>query len=156
MRLRANAYVYLAIMAIMLFAILWTQLGMKYGIQSKLLPTLIGSIVFLIATVGLWVEVRKEKKAGKEEKKTAGEAKETWRRSLVNFSWVIGFLLGIYLLGYTIAIVIFVSSYMKWLGTRWLTAIVWAVVTSAAIYSAFQFGLQLPLYKGIIPEWLMG
>ncbi|MFH0913905.1 MAG: tripartite tricarboxylate transporter TctB family protein [Chloroflexota bacterium] len=153
MRIRGSAYLFIATLLAMLFAILWAVLTMP-DLESQLMPILFGSIVFFLAAIGLWQELRKEGKA-EGEAKSKGKSREPWGRSLVNFGWVIGFLLVIYLLGHVIAIGVFVLSYMKWLGTRWGTAVLWAVVAAFGIYFAFEIGLQLPLYRGLIPAWLL-
>ena len=61
MKLTGNAYVYIAVLAIMTFIILWSVLVMKH-LQSSLLPMLFGSIVFILAAIGLGNEIRSGKR----------------------------------------------------------------------------------------------
>lgn len=84
------------------------------------------------------------------EKEQSKAAQEPLVRSLVNFGWVVAFLLGIYLLGYITAITIFVLAYMRWLGTSWRMALFFAILAVACIYAGFEFGLQIKLYRGLL------
>ena len=157
MKPKANIYLYLAIITIMLFAILWSLLAME-DLESKLLPLMIGSVVFLLTAAGLLNEIRARRKqreaATAKEKGENVAAQEPLRHSLVNLGWVVAFLLGIYLLGYVVAIAIFVLAYMKRLGTRWHIAVIWAILAAAFIYTGFEFGLQIPLYRGLLFSWM--
>ena len=157
MKLRANSYVYIIIILLMLFVVLWSLLRME-SFESKLLPLLFGSIVFILAVIGLGNEIL----AGGKPKTTATESQaskreetgERWGGYLANGSWLAGFILGIYLLGFIIAIPLFVLSYMKWLGTRWITAIIWSIVSPAIIYGVFEVALDVDLYRGLLLTWL--
>lgn len=147
MKSKANLYLYLVTMAIMLFTVLYSLFGMA-EFESKLLPVMIGSVVLLLAGGGLLSEIRARAM------QPEGAAQEPLPRSLVNLGWVVGFLLGIYLLGYVVAILLFVLAYMKWLGTGWHLAVAFAVLTAAFIYAGFEIGLQLQLYRGLLFGWL--
>jgi len=70
------------------------------------------------------------------------------------FGTLPGFFLGIYLLGFLIAIPLFILSYMKWLGTGWRVAITFTLIIPAIIYSAFEVGLHIDLYRGLLLIWL--
>jgi len=157
MKLTGNAYVYIAVLVIMIFVILWSALVMKH-MQSNLLPLLFGSIVFILAAIGLGNEIRsggKQKTTAPEGAKAGREeTEESWRGYLVHGAWLGGFILGIYLLGFMIAIPLFVLSYMKKLGTRWVTAIIWAIVSPAVIYVAFNVALDIDLHRGLLLPWL--
>ena len=61
MKLSGDARVYLFVLAVSLFMIVWSFAGENYRFESKLLPVLIGSIVVLLAAVGLCNEVRAQK-----------------------------------------------------------------------------------------------
>ena len=152
MKMRGISYFYLIIMVIML-VIIGLSLRMEY-FASKLLPLVFSSTVFVLAAIGLGREILTKEKsgatvaggeAGKQE-----ESRESWRGSLVAGAWVAGFFLVIYLLGFIIAIPLFVLSYMKLHGTRWVVAIVFAVLASALIYGGFELALKVNLYKGLV------
>ena len=148
MKMRGAPLLYIVIMGTMLI-ILVMSLRMDY-FESKFLPFLVASVVFVLAGAGLARQVlvskRRDVVAEKGEGKEAGE----WRRLLVNSAWVIAFMVAIYVLGFIIAMPLFILSYMKWLGTRWRVAAVSAVVASGVVYVIFQLALGIVLYRGLL------
>ncbi|MFC1903057.1 tripartite tricarboxylate transporter TctB family protein [Chloroflexota bacterium] len=88
--------------------------------------------------------------------KTTAELKERkengieLRRLFLIFGWVIAFMLGIYLLGFIIAIPLFTFSYLKWRRRSWISAIVFSGAMLASIYGIFSLGLKVPLFEGVI------
>ena len=144
-KLGGNAYFYIGVIVVALFMIFYSLFGIQYGFQSKLLPVLIGGIAVLLAAIGL----RNEIVIGHKQEVTGLLAQETWRGYVVHLGWVVGFLLGIYFLGYLMAIPVFVLSYMKRLGTRWLTGLISALIATGFIYAVFEIALELKLYRGL-------
>jgi hypothetical protein len=139
-------------------AIFFLLLGL-YGIiqsltfrywESIVLPAAMSSIIFVMAAVEVSKELHRQ---GKQEKVKAGtEVKNRieLRRFGLVFGWAAAFMLGIYLLGFLIAVPLFAFTYLKWRGRSWLTAALFAVVMLAFIYGAFELGLKAPLFKGLI------
>ena len=154
MKLSGDARVYLFVLAIALFTIVWSHLGVDYRFESKLLPVLIGSIVALLATVGLWNELRAQKTHNAPSSPGSAFARESWRGYLIHFGWLAGFLLAIFFIGYLLAIPIFLFSYTRRLGSRFLVAIASATTVSAFIYVAFELALDVKLYRGLLFLWL--
>jgi len=66
----------------------------------------------------------------------------------------VGFFVAIYLLGFIIAIPLFILAYMKAHGTRWLAAITFAILTPTIIYGIFELALGVVLYRGLLFAWL--
>jgi hypothetical protein len=54
------------------------------------------------------------------------------------------------LMGFIIAIPLFVVSYMRWLGTRWRVATISALLMLALVYGVFELAIGIDLYRGII------
>lgn len=156
MERRGNSYVYIAILAVSLFMVLWSLFMIPY-FQSKLLPMIVGSIVLLLAAIGLWGEILTEREqnspAGGEESQGL-MTEETLGGYLANLSWLVGFLVGIYLVGYLLTIPIFVLSYMKRLGTGLMVATISSLITTAFIYGVFEMALELRLHRGLLFTWL--
>ncbi len=149
MKIRSDAYSYIAVMAIMLVFI-GLSLSMEY-FSAKVIPLIIAGISFSLAAIGLAREIWG--KAGPEiidETGGGAEATESWAQYLVIGAWGVGFFLTIYLLGFFIAIALFVLSSMKFRGTRWWVAILFAIVTPAFIYGLFELTLQIELYRGLL------
>lgn len=156
MKLRSIAYVYIVIEVILLI-IIASSLMMEY-LTSKLLPLLVSSLAFVLVATGLAKEIKggnkpREARTGDE---TSGWEKtgETGRGYLINSAWLGGFTLSIYLLGFIVTIPAFVLSYMKWLGTSWLAAFVYTVITTLLVFAIFELALKVQLYRGILLIWL--
>ena len=128
-----------------------SSLRMEY-FMSKLLPLLIGSIVFLLSAIGLVQEIlaRDKSKATVTEDKTPGEqkAEARLREYLPMGAWLGGMSLAIYLVGFVITIPLFVFAYMKSHGIGWLAAIIYATLITVVIYGTFELALGVTLYRG--------
>ncbi len=150
MKLTGTAYFYIIIMALTVVVIV-TSLRMEY-FMSKLLPLIIGSIVFLLSAIGLVQEMLAGDKpeATVTDDETPGEAKaeDKLREYLPIGAWLGGFSLAIYLLGFVITIPLFVFAYMKSHGIGWLAAIIYATLITAFIYGTFELALGVTLYRG--------
>ena len=155
-RLSASSYSLIVVIAFML-VVIGLSLRLEY-FAEKLLPLVISISVLVLAAI----ELRKEI-SGNGHARTAvtggktGGGEETGmrrRRYLSIGAWLLGFYLAIYLLGFIIAILLFVGSYMKQHGSKWSTAIIWAVLWPAIIYSVFQVTLGVDLYPGLLLAWL--
>jgi hypothetical protein len=150
MKMRGNSYFLMVIMAIML-VIVGSSLRMDY-FKSKLLPILIGSIVFVLAAVALKQEIfpaNRQAAAGIELR--AGEKdKQRGRAYLIAWAWVIAFLMAIYLIGFFIAIPVFIFCFMASHGIGWIKAITFAIVTVAFVYGIFEFAVGITLYPGLL------
>ncbi len=156
MKLRANSYVFIAIMAIMILVII-VSLGMTH-LEDMLLPLIVSSSILVIAGIGLGKELRAGRNLGTTgvERETAElkEARENWRLGLLAGLWITGFFFVVWFLGFLIAIPAFVISYMKSHGTRWYVAILYGFVTLAALYGIFELALQIKLYRGLVFTWV--
>ncbi len=117
------------------------------------LPLIFGTIILVLSVIELRKELRSKK--GREtadsvtpqpEAKTGGEL----RRFYSVLGWVVGFALGIYLLGYLTSMPLFALAYLKRHGRGWVLAICFAVIVTAFIYGIFEVGFRLQLYRGLI------
>jgi hypothetical protein len=77
------------------------------------------------------------------------------QRVIAVFSWIAGFILLVFLLGFRMAVLVFIFSYLKiqsqvsWLRSTALTAATWAF-----FYVVFQRLVHLQFEDGIIQTWL--
>ena len=152
MKVRGVSYFLITIMVIMLVIIGFSATMAHF--ESKLLPMVISSAVFVLAAIGLWREVLTPE--GQKVTKTAGktsakeETEEDWRGYLTAGAWVVVFFLAIYLLGFIIAIPLFILAYMRTHSMRWLSSIVFAFLTPLLIYGIFERVLGVILYRGLL------
>ena len=149
MKIRSDAYSYIAVMAIMLVFI-GLSLGMEY-FSAKVIPLIIAGISFSLAAIGLAREIWGKAGPGIINETGGGaEATESWSQYLAIGTWGAGFFLAIYLLGFFIAIALFILSSMKFRGTRWWVAVIFTIITPAFIYGLFELTLQIELYRGLL------
>ncbi len=151
MKIKGSLYVAIFFLLLGLYGII-QSLTFRYW-ESIVLPLAMSSLIFVMAAVEVARELRRQDKGERAiEEKPRTEAKdrvEIRRFSLV-FGWAAAFMLGIYLLGFHIAVPLFAFSYLKWRGRSWITATVFAGIMLAFIYGAFELGLKAPLFKGLI------
>ena len=104
--------------------------------------TMIGATTtgaFVMAAIGLAREIwGKARPEIINETGGGAEATESWSQYLVIGAWGAGFFLAIYLLGFFIAIPLFILSAMKLGGTRWWVAAILAILVTAFIYGLFD------------------
>ncbi len=165
MRQRGDFYFFLVLILIAVLTI--GAAVMMERLEARLLPILFGGAILLLATIGLVREIKAGNRPGAPvSKNEAGETvsqgdtdqleeiKESWPKLLLHAAWIVGFLLSIYVLGFIISIPLFVISYMRYMGTRWLTGIISAVAATAVAYFGFEVGLEVELHPGLLLTWL--
>lgn len=158
MRLKGGSYMYIGLMVFTLIVIGYS-LTMPFA-KSKMLPILFSGGVFALSAIGLWREI----KAPPKPKATAGTAEppkekkpeEGWRGYILNAAWITGFVLASYLVGFLITMPLFVLFYTRWLGSKWPTAIIAALISSAILYSAFEYGFKIQLFRGLLFDLITG
>jgi polyferredoxin len=80
---------------------------------------------------------------------------EVRNRTMVIASWIVGFFLAIWFLGFTIASALATFLYLKVSsGERWATSIALAFVAWAFFYGMFDYALKLPFPEGVLMDWL--
>lgn len=77
------------------------------------------------------------------------------RRTLLAIGWILGFFAAIVLLGFTLAVPLFVLLYLKLQGREgWTFSITLTAVVSAVFYGLFEHLLHLPFADGWLLAWL--
>lgn len=77
------------------------------------------------------------------------------RRILAAAGWMLGFFAAIMLLGFPIAVPLFLALYLKLQGGEgWVMTIVITVAVSALFYGLFDALLHLPFPAGLLLDWL--
>jgi hypothetical protein len=73
------------------------------------------------------------------------------RRTLITLAWLLAFFAGIWLLGFPVAVPIFVFAYLKFQGREsWVTSIGLAAGAWAGFYGLFVRLLHLPFLNGVL------
>ena len=147
MRKKPEAYFLIFILLVSL-ALIIRSIAFPY-LESKLLPLIIGGIVFVLTAVALIMELRAKEKPKRVREPWEGEELELRQYGWTG-AWLGGYALAIYLLGFIIATPVFVLSYLKLHGTGWLITIIITVVTTAFVYGVFELILRITLYRGLL------
>ena len=121
--------------------------------KAALFPLAIGIPLFSLAAVEfLWsVFGRAAEKPVEDDPVLEGAGS----RMLVATGWMLGFLAAIVLLGFPIAVPLFVFLYLKLQGGEgWVISIVITAAVWGVFYGLFDALLHLPLPSGWLLEWL--
>ena len=155
MKIKASSYFLIAIIIIMLMTIV---ASLQYTtFSARLLPLLFAGLVLVLSVVELFREGRTTTESKIIVDEETGKKQTTeryWRQHLIHGGWVVGFALGIYLLGFLIASLLFSLAYMRYLGTRWPVTIITTVILVGTIYGLFEVFLKIVLYRGVLLAWL--
>lgn len=128
--------------------------------KAALFPLAIGIPVFCFATLevvlGLMGKSAERGDAVKDFQLSSHlPEKEMLRRTAVGIAWILGFFAGVVLIGFPIAVPLFVFLYMRFQGEEgWVFSAVFALIVWAAFYGLFNYVLHLPFPDGWIQEWL--
>lgn len=124
--------------------------------KAALFPLAIGIPLFCLAAVeALWTLLgRAEPRKNEMEVALTTEA-DAQRRILVAVAWMLGFLAAVVLLGFPIAVPLFLFLYLKLEGGEgWLLSIVVTLAVTAVFYGLFDALLHLPFAAGWLFSWL--
>jgi small-conductance mechanosensitive channel len=125
-------------------------LSFTYAPEARLLPLVIGIpglLLSLVQFVKEWREQRPEPAV------TPDEHAREWRM----FSWFIGFVAGLVLFGFPYAGPLLVAAFLYFQGReKWYVALAAAVFAWAVLYGVFERFLGLPLFEGLVYQWLFG
>ncbi len=129
--------------------------AIKWPFKTALFPLVIGISVFLMSVAELLLSlIEGEGKAKKgpavDFKLSEGMDKAVaLRRTWVAFGWIVGFFLLILCLGFSIAVPLYVFSYMKIYGKeKWGISIFMSVLAWVFFYGLFIRLLNTPMMEG--------
>jgi hypothetical protein len=125
--------------------------------KAALFPLVIGIPLFCLAAAeALWTlfgSAPAQEGAAKDFQLSIG--KDTVRRTAVGFAWILGFFAAIVLLGFPIAVPLFVFLYLKLQGREgWVLSIVMTAAVWGVFYGLFDLLLHLPFATGWLFTWL--
>ena len=121
--------------------------------KAALFPLAIGVPLFCLATAELLWSFFGEAKG--EAVEGDPELEGATRRMLVAAAWMVGFLAAIVLLGFPIAVPLFLLLYLRLQGGEgWITSIVITAIVWGVFYGLFDALLHLPFPAGWLLDWL--
>ena len=157
MKISASAY---SLIGVIIISFIFIGLSLQLSaFSSKLLPLIFSGLAIFLAAIKLGTELRNKDKAserGKSEPETGETVDGTNRNYLMAAIWIIGYFIGFFLFGFTVATAVFMLSYLKTHKTRWSIAIIITVITCGSIYSLFALLLRVELYQGWLLSMVFG
>jgi hypothetical protein len=143
---------------IMLLAGVAIIIALDWPLKARLFPLAIGIPVFLMATAEvIWGLLDPAARSEAMEFRLSEQAsgRPGAARTLTAIAWMAGFLAAIVLLGYPIAIPLFVFFYLKLQGREgWMLSAAVALTVWGVFYAVFDQLLHLPFPAGWIQQWL--
>lgn len=125
--------------------------------KAALFPLVIGIPLFILsAAEALWVLVGTTERGAVQDVQITRDLpqSEIVRRSAAAAAWIVAFFAGILLLGFPIAVPLFVFLYLKAQGKEsWTLSIVFTAVVWGFFYGLFDQLLHLPFPQGWLFEW---
>ena len=124
-------------------------LSFGYAPEARFLPLVIGIPGLLLSVAQLIKELR--------DHPGGFTIPEERRREAKMFAWFIVFVGGLVLFGFMVAGPALVAAYLYFSGReRWYMALGAAVLAWAILYGVFERFLGLPLFEGLVWQWIFG
>jgi hypothetical protein len=146
----------------LIFFIIFVYQAQEWRLQARLYPYAIGIPMIILAVAQVILDLKgysaKQPSDGAPvdyQFSTTVDPALARRRTINIFVWILGFFVGIALLGFTITIPLLVFTYLKFQGREgWLISIVLTVCAWLMFYGLFVRLLVLPFPEGLIFTWL--
>jgi Tripartite tricarboxylate transporter TctB family len=158
------AHALFALVFVALFAFIVYQAKFGFGAwepRSALFPLAIGVPCLILAILTFAMELFRSRRPVPSENVAPAPGApeiapdEARNRAMMIASWIVGFFLAIWFLGFTIASALATFLYLKFSGgERWSTSAALALVAWAFFYGMFDYALKLPFPEGAFIDWL--
>lgn len=152
MKLTPISYVYIGIMA---FALFFGIYATTYPtIKTTGLPLVVSGFIFLLALISLIKEFKTEQQKKTDKTATSNDGETISFAGFVGyikgFSWMAGYILAIYILGFIPSTALFMFSYLKSNEKGWFFSAALAILGTGAIYFTFVIFFHVPLSEGVL------
>ena len=146
----------------LIFFVVFAYLAKDWRLQARLYPWAIGIPMVILALIQVVLDLKGvERKAESDGAPVDFQMTQTVdpvvakQRTINIFSWIFGFLVGIWLLGFAITIPLFVFLYLKVQSKEpWLLSIILTAAAWFTFWGLFVWLLNLPFPEGLIFSWL--
>jgi len=149
---------------VLIFFCVFVYEAKEWRMQARLYPYAIGIPMLFCAIIQFILDLKgvkaKESSDGTPMDfqfavQTDVSPEQVKQRTITMFTWLFGFFLMIWLLGYVIAIPVMVFSYLKFHSNEsWLLSTTLTVIAFVFFYSLFVKLLTLPFPEGLLITWL--
>ena len=154
MKIRPSTYFLLVLASFTLIIFCFSLTYQR--LETKLLPLILSGIIFILAIVEIGKEIRGVKILNTSERdKKMNRGNTALLSSYLSVcAWLIGFFTAIYMVGFLIAIPLFIIFYLVYKGKGWTSSVIIAGLTTALTWSGFSLILGVRLYTGVVFELL--
>ncbi len=135
-------------------------------IQANLFPKAIGILALVLLFWQLYMDMQPEDSKSKKEKDDSSAADFEFteeealapakRKTIEMFGWIFGFGLGLWLLGFHIAVPMMILLFLVRHGQSWTLTLSVTLVAGIVLWSVFDLLLHLPFPPGKLFDWLSG
>ena len=147
------------ILSVMLLALVFLYFSLQLDVaMARLMPLALSIALLISCGVGLFVELRKKapdekaaREAGRARPEGATTAPTRTDSVAVTLGWLLGFILLMVLIGFVLAIPVFVVAYMKAHGIGWIKSIMFGLLMGLVTYFVFDIAFGIRLFKGFLP-----
>jgi len=125
------------------------QATRHWPLRASILVLVLGAVGLLLALVQLVADFKgifrePSKKAGFSYETPLLETSNSRWGDMEIWAWLLGLYAAIWLIGFLIAIPLFVFTYTKFYGARWITAVILSAVAGGFMYGLFERLLHAP------------
>ena len=142
-RLKLEGFLFTLFIGAVMAGALWV--ARPWPIRASIGIVVLGSLGVLLAAWQLILDLRRTDGAQKRSQlETPIAAAENKWGNLEIWSWIIGFFLLIHLIGFPVAVPLFVLAYSKFYGARWPLSIGLCALAWSFVYGVFEKVLHVP------------
>lgn len=120
------------------------------GLNPALYPQAIAIIVFIMGTVLLITTLIKELKRKEKDESIKNTGSKIHIKSVFLGLGIIGYIIAIYLFGFTAPTLLFTTIATTAMGTKWRHAVLICVPLTAALYAVFFIVFAVPPIHGVL------
>lgn len=164
MKIKPSSYMLMLILA---FALYMGIYALTYSsLKARLVPLAASTLILVLGSIQLAKEVETARKEKSERKVDSNDddiddrySRDSMAKAnipnamkayLVFFGWLFGLVAFIYMLGFLVAIPLFIALYLKIIGRSWLGSLVPAVIAVVVVYFLFIDTLHVELFPGVL------
>ena len=129
-----------------------------FGPRAGLFPWAVGMPCLALAIVQLGRDLRGHRVSSTREESDESAPRVSpelvKRRTASMFGWIIAFLLGIWLIGFSLATLVVSFAYLRTMREGWVMTVVLSLANFAFVYGLFERGLGVPFPPAQIMVWL--
>ncbi|MFC1945323.1 tripartite tricarboxylate transporter permease [Chloroflexota bacterium] len=147
---------------ILLIISVFVIVSFDYNVAARMIPLIIG-ITSLVLTILVLISARYPglikifdisltavATGGKSDAAVASEV-AVGRKVLTILAWIVGLFILVYMVGFLIAVPVFILLYIKFSGRKsWLNTLITAAIMGGFVYFGFEVMMRTDMFKGIL------